>query len=284
MGNAELKQSISPWMWLCPLASLLLAAGIGYYFGLSWWTVLLIAMMLACPVIAVWSFLFGERPLPVPLGPTPVTRGTNFNWIAPWYDGWCSIFGFGMSFRNWIRSLAEFMRGDHVLDAGCGNGVLTHRIADIVGAEGEAWGIDPAPDMIRVAMQRRGRTANAAHFKLAAIEALPFEDATFDVVLISLVLHHLPAEVKVAGLREVYRVLKPGGRLLVIEPDRPDHWLLRAAMSPARFYKRLKDHLEGRTAEMLKNSGFGPVTERGRWKHLVTFWRTQKAVKAQRTL
>jgi demethylmenaquinone methyltransferase/2-methoxy-6-polyprenyl-1,4-benzoquinol methylase/phosphoethanolamine N-methyltransferase len=283
MGTAEPKQSIYSWTWLCPLASLLMAAGIGYLFGLSWWTTLLIGVMLACPVMAMWSYLFGERPLPVPLGPVPATRGTNFNWIAPWYDGWCSVFGLGKGFRSWTLSLAEFMPGDYVLDVGCGNGVLTHRIADIVGPEGEAWGIDPAPDMIRIAMQRRGRTANAAHFKLAAIEALPFEDGTFDVALISLVLHHLPTDVKLAGLREVHRVLKAGGRLLVVEPDRPDHWLLRAVMWPARFYKRLKAHLDGRTALILQNSGFGPVTVIGRWKHSVTFWRTQKTLTAQQT-
>ena len=276
MGNGELKQSVSPWVWLCPLASLSLAMGVGHFFGLSWWSALLIGMMLACPVTAVWAYLVGDRPLPIPLGPAPITRGTNFNWIAPWYDGWCSIFGLGKSFRNWTLSLARFMPGDHVLDVGCGNGVVTHRIADLVGPAGEAWGIDPAPDMIRMAMQRRGRTANAAHFKLAAIETLPFQDASFDVVFVSLVLHHLPVEVKVIGLREVLRVLKPGGRLLVVEPDRPDHWLWRAVFWPGRFYKRLKDHLEGRTSQMLQQAGFGLVTTLGRWRHKVTFWRAEK--------
>lgn len=267
--------------WLCPVISLAFAGAIALLFGLSAWTILLIAVLLACPVVMIWTYVMGQRPLPVPLGPTPATGGDTryFNWIAPWYDLQCSIFGLGRSFRDWTLSVAraELRAGDHVLDAGCGNGVLTRPIADIVGPSGQVWGIDPAPDMLRMAMQAGSRTGNAAHFKLAAIEQLPFAGASFDAAIISLVLHHLPPELKLRGLKEVHRVLKPDGRLLVVEADRPDHWIWRILTWPMRLYGNMKDHLEGRTQQLLTEADFVSVTERGRWGHAITFWSARKA-------
>ena len=266
--------------WLFPAVSLALAALIALLFGFSFWTVVLIVILVACPIVFVWTFSMGQRPLPIPLGAAPETRGDTryFNWVAPWYDFQCSVFGLGKRFRNWTLALvrAELRSGDRVLDVGCGNGVLTHPLADIVGPTGEAWGIDPAPDMVRAAMQATGPGGNIAHFKLAAIEGLPFPDASFDAALISLVLHHLPPDLKVIGLREVHRVLKPGGRLLVIEADRPDRWAWRLLVWPMRLYRNLKDHLDGKTAELLQTAGFMSVRALGDWAHWLTFWSARK--------
>lgn len=266
--------------WLCPVISVVLAGGLALAFGLSLWTIFLIAVLLACPVVMITGYLMGERPLPVPVGPPVTTRGDTryFNWIAPWYGLQCSLFGMGQRFRDWTLRLArpELRSGDHVLDVGCGNGVLTRPIADIVGPSGETWGIDPAPDMIRVAMQAANRAGSAAHFKLAAVEGLPFPDASFDVVVMSLVLHHLPPDLKAIGLKEAYRVLQSGGRLLVIEPDRPQYWVWRILLWPMRFHSNLKDHIEGRVAALIGRAGFVSVTTRGRWAPSVTFWSARK--------
>lgn len=266
--------------WLVAAVSLALAVTIALSFGFSFWSALLITVLLACPFVLVWTYAIGQRPLPIPLGPAPTTRGETryFDWVAPWYDFQCSLFGLGKPFRNWTLALArdELQPGDSVLDVGCGNGVITHALADIVGPTGEAWGIDPAPDMVRAAMQATALAGNAAHFKLAAIEVLPFPDASFDAALISLVLHHLPHDLKRAGLSEVRRVLKPGGRLLVIGPDRPDRRLGRILLCPTRLYRNLKDHLDGKTAELMQSAGFVSVRALGRWSHWLSFWSARK--------
>ena len=265
------------WAWLCVLASVAVAWAVLLTFDPSFWRALVVAVLLACPAIAVWGFFSSFRPLPVPLGPAPATRGTTLNWVAPWYDALLSpLFGLGRRFRDRTFSLVELRQGDRVLDVGCGTGWLTRRAAQVVGPSGVAWGIDPAPDMIRLAMQAAGNLRNAARFELAAVEALPFEDASLDVVVACLVIHHLPPDLKVIGLREIHRVLKPGGRLFVAEPDRPDLWFLRILLWPARFHGNLRDHLDGRTSDILCNAGFVSVIARGHWAHWITFWSARK--------
>ena len=101
--------------------------------------------------------------------------------------------------------------GDKVLDVGCGSGRLTLAAQKWAGPQGEAVGIDPSPEMIQVARQNAERAGLRAKFELGMVEAVPFPDGTFDVVLNRLMLHHLPGDLKQRGLAEMRRVLKPGG-------------------------------------------------------------------------
>ena len=277
IGIATAREWMSRRPWLCPVLSLSIAVGIALLLGLTVWTLFLIAIFLACPVMAAWAYFVGERPLPIPLGPTPATRGMTLNWMAPWYDSlWCPAFGLGKRYRDRAAALAGVRAGDHVLDVGCGTGWLTRRAADVAGPTGAAWGIDAAPDMIRVAMQEAASARNAAKFKLAAIEALPFEDARFDLVVASLVIHHLPPDLKMIGMKEIHRVLKPGGRLFLAEPDRPAHRLWRIIFWPIGLHPNLRDHLQGRMPDILCSAGFGSITPLGHWMRLLTFWSAQK--------
>jgi demethylmenaquinone methyltransferase/2-methoxy-6-polyprenyl-1,4-benzoquinol methylase/phosphoethanolamine N-methyltransferase len=98
------------------------------------------------------------------------------------------------------------------------------------GSTGWVCGIDPSAEMISVARAKADRAKLGIDYRVATIEALPFADATFDVVLSSLMMHHRPDDVKVLGLAEVRRVLKPGGRLLIVDFSRPSGLLSRLAL------------------------------------------------------
>jgi ubiquinone/menaquinone biosynthesis C-methylase UbiE len=118
------------------------------------------------------------------------------------------------SLREQTITLAGIAPGDAVLDVGCGTGDLTRRASRRVGAGGTTVGIDASPEMIAEARRQAARAGAAVDFQVAAVEALPFPDASFDIVLSS---HHLPDDLKDRALAEMRRVFKPDGRLILVD-------------------------------------------------------------------
>lgn len=202
----------------------------------------------------------------------PRTRGAVMNWQAPFYDLGCALVGLGRRFRAQTLRHAALQAGERMLDVGCGTGVLTCLAAAAVGPHGRAVGVDPAPRMIAVALRNATHAYSHAEFHVGVIERLPFADASFDVVLSSLMLHHLPPELKRAGLAEVYRVLRPGGRLVVVDLDHPGNPLWWLPFGPWLLVPMIADNLRGRIPRYLEAAGFRPVRALGRWFVLLTFW------------
>ncbi len=108
-----------------------------------------------------------------------------------------------------VAEAASIKHGDRVLDVGCGTGVLSREAADRVGSDGRVSGLDVNEDMLAVA--RRIRPDIDWHQGDAG--ELPFEDASFDVVVSQFVLMFVPDQM--AALKEMWRVLASGGRLSV---------------------------------------------------------------------
>lgn len=119
--------------------------------------------------------------------------------------------------REKMIDLARLQSGETVLDVGCGTGTLAIAAKRRVGPAGNAHGIDASPEMIARAGKKARRAGLRIDFRKTTIEALPFPDAHFDVVLSTLMFHHLPRQVRENGLREICRVLKPGGRVLIVD-------------------------------------------------------------------
>lgn len=257
---------------LCGLA--MVATGIA---ALAWWraswiTVALLALGVACVATFVYAWLLARRVFPTVEGPVQSTRGMLMDWAAPVYDAYCPLLGLGRRFRRETLRHAAISPGEQVLDVGCGTGVLTRLAAEAVGPTGRMVGIDPGSAMIAVARREAIRAASRTEFGLAAIERLPFPDASFDLVLSSFMLHHLPPEVKRAGLSEVYRVLKPGGRLLAVDVDRPANPFWWLVAWPLLFMSYTAPNLRGEVPVYLRAAGFGPVDVRARKGGLLTFW------------
>ena len=146
------------------------------------------------------------------------TKGKVIRW-ARFYDlaTWLMSFGREPGIRRMTIELAGIKKGERVLDVGCGTGTLTIAARRQAGPTGEVHGIDPSAEMIAVASEKAAKAGVDAQFQTAVMEKLPFPDGHFDLVLSSLMLHHLPADVKRAGFAEVNRVLKPGGRFLAVD-------------------------------------------------------------------
>ena len=116
------------------------------------------------------------------------------------------------------------------------------------------------------------RLGSRAEFKVAAIEQLPFDNARFDVVLSSLMLHHLPPDLKRQGLQEVYRVLKPGGRFIVVDFYRPANPLWWLVAWPYLFMHTTADNFHGTLPDYFREAGFNPVEMRGHRAGILAFW------------
>lgn len=140
--------------------------------------------------------------------------------------------GQGRKLRRRAIALAGVHPGERVLDVGCGTGTLALEIASRVGGAGRVTGIDPSPEQIARARAKAARRHMPIEFQEGVIERLTFPDQTFDVVLSTLMMHHLPHSLKRQGLAEIARVLKPRGRLVIADFTRKQE---RAGLA-ARFH------------------------------------------------
>lgn len=121
----------------------------------------------------------------------------------------------GRVYRRLV-ALSGARPGDSALDVGCSAGYLARKLAAAVGPAGRVTGVDPSESAIAYA-RRRARGAMTFHVGVA--QELPLPDSAFDVVTCTLAVHHIPARKRETALREMYRVTRPGGRLLVADFD-----------------------------------------------------------------
>jgi demethylmenaquinone methyltransferase/2-methoxy-6-polyprenyl-1,4-benzoquinol methylase/phosphoethanolamine N-methyltransferase len=152
--------------------------------------------------------------------PAPKTKGQTIPWTF-FYDAvvWLLSLGKARAIRKATVELAQIKPGDRVLDVGCGTGDLTIAAKALAGPTGEVYGTDASPKMIDMAQQKAARAGVDVTFQTDLIENITFPDNQFDVVLSSLMMHHLPDDLKREGLAEIYRVLKPGGRILIVDME-----------------------------------------------------------------
>ena len=130
---------------------------------------------------------------------------------------WVLTLGRERALRERLVELARLESGESVLDVGCGTGALAIAAKDRLGPGGQVCGVDPSSEMVARARRKATRAGVDVRFETAAIEALPFPDATFDAVLSSLMLHHLNEEDRGQGIAEIARVLKSGGKFLAVD-------------------------------------------------------------------
>ncbi|HEY2447626.1 MAG TPA: class I SAM-dependent methyltransferase, partial [Mycobacterium sp.] len=168
---------------------------------------------------------------------------------------------------------AELADSDRVLEIGCGTGNLTIR-AKHTHPSAEVIGSDPDPLALRRA-QRKACGMAGIRFERGYAQRLPYTDGEFDRVLSSMMLHHLDADAKTAAAAEIFRVLRPGGRLHLVDMggDMSAHDGLGARL--VKHSPHAAGNLGDAIPRLLRSAGFDCTelaTERHRFVGRLTYF------------
>jgi ubiquinone/menaquinone biosynthesis C-methylase UbiE len=175
------------------------------------------------------------------------------------YDLLSSLFFLGRRHRVFTRlaALSGARPGNQVLDVGCGTGYFTRLLAEAVAPGGTALGIDPSPEVI--ARARRSTHLPNCAFSEGIAEALDMEDQSYDVVVSSLMIHHLPESLRPRAIREMYRVLRPGGRVLLADFQPPTTKTGRLLLKGHVISPAMKNNPVHLLEPMVRDAGFQQI-------------------------
>jgi len=157
------------------------------------------------------------------------TMKSQMEKMVPSYDSFMRKITFGRerTLRETTVNLAQVKPGDCILEVGCGTGTLTLAAKRQAGPSGKAFGIDVIPGMIELSQRKAAQANEDVTFQLGSIDDIPFSANQFDVVMCSFMIFHMSEMVRRKGIAEIYRVLKPQGRLLVLDLALPTQPLPR---------------------------------------------------------
>lgn len=182
------------------------------------------------------------------------------DWLTPLYD---PILRWVMREEHFKRRLigqARIAPGQRVLDLGCGTATLTimlkraHPEATIIGLDGDA-------KVLEIGRAKARQAGVDITLDEGMASQLPYPDQSFDRVLSSLVMHHLTTDNKRRALREIVRVLRPGGELYVVDFGKP-HTAWGRLLAPVIWrLEQASDNVAGRLPEMFRQAGLEQVDE-----------------------
>lgn len=181
----------------------------------------------------------------------------RFHWATRFYDPLVRVTTREGTVKRALTARLAAQPGESILDLGCGTGTLALSIARGC-AETHVWGLDADTAALAIASRKQMRAGLRVHWSHGLAQAAPFADGAFDAVASSLFFHHLRRADKHAVLREVVRVVRPGGRVLVADWGRPASRLSRLlflAVQALDGFETTKDSVDGALLSLMVEAG-----------------------------
>jgi len=190
----------------------------------------------------------------------------GYDWLTALYDPVVALTTREGTFKRRLIQQARIPEGAQVLDLGCGTGTLAIWVKQ-AHPRAEVTGLDGDPKVLAVAGKKARSAGMPIRFDRGMSFALPYEDDSFDRVLSSLFFHHLADSDKERTLREVHRVLKPGGELHAADWGRASGALSRVLFFSVRVldgFETTRASVIGLLPKLIGRAGFAEVREQSR--------------------
>jgi len=181
--------------------------------------------------------------------------------LTPFYDFIQKWIVRDKRYKRRLIEQAQIQPGMRVMDLGCGTGTLAI-MAKQAQPNAEVVGLDADPEMLKMAYAKNNQEKLDVKFEVGFTNNLPYPDASFDRVLSSIMIHHLKTPDKEKTAREIYRVLKAGGQLHVIDFGKP-RTLYGKLLGPfLHKFEEANDNIDGKLPIMFQEAGL-KVQEKG---------------------
>lgn len=188
----------------------------------------------------------------------------SFRWLTPLYD---AIFEGPLSIARMRRGLLAQMgdlKDKKILDVGSGTGTMSVMIKQAF-PSAQVMGLDGDPQILEIARSKARNHGLEIQFDQGMSFNLPYPDGSFDVVLTSMMLHHLTRDDKQNTAREMYRVIRPGGQLFGADFAAPRSPFGRALRPLTRRFERAAENVDGLLPILFRNAGFKDYIETQRY-------------------
>lgn len=178
----------------------------------------------------------------------------SFRFLTPFFDFIQKYIVRDVRYKSLLIEQANIQPGHKVLDLGCGTGTLAMMVKEAQ-PQADVTGLDADPEMLDMALEKSASKNIDLKFDVGFTDKLPYPDASFDRVMSSIMIHHLKTPEKEATAREVFRVLKPGGELHIIDFGKPVTWYGKLLSPFLHGFEEANDNIEGKLPEMFGAPG-----------------------------
>ena len=200
----------------------------------------------------------------------PLTLGI----LTPFYDLIANFFSLEKFYKKIAGQIAPESKG-HILDVGTGTANLAIAIKKR-SPKAEILGIDPDEKILKIDKSKIKKEKLDIKLVKAFAQKLPLKPKSFDYVVSSFAIHHIPSHLKNQAFYEMHRVLRSGGTILIIDIGKPKNLPAKIAGTALSFFEAVGPNLWGYIPKALKEVGFDNVKEIESKFGLISFYKASK--------